>query len=537
MQRQNLSYKPKNETIVHEDFSLSVQVFSFDNIYSLNSIKCDGNTYTSQELMWGDTEVVKSSFSLELGKNEFNHTAKIFAKVDGVNLRCVKLQFHSLPLSTLINSINGDIPITDYGFGMTYPEGWRSVTTPLWVFKTFDGRYFYIRSLANKVHEYRVHAQKMNDKEMYLDFVYEQDAQMLKDEINSPIIEFGYIDSPDEIYDIHGDFIAKIHNLLPFWERKDVPSWFKNISLCLNMHMEAFTGHIFHTYESALEDVKEICKHIPGENILVYIPGWEGRYYFKYGNYTPDERLGGKDKLHKMVDEMHALGVKVMAMYGINIVNKNTKDFDVWGKPCECQRAGGGFHHSGSVDWDGAHHYNFDDLANLNIGNPLYQDYLFKQIKDATLEFGFDACFLDIAAYWDNDRNHHITEGVKTFCERLKTIKKDFLVAGECFYDGIGSAMPLVQSGHTDGKMHYHDSIHPKLFSKYCRNIAHLCLGDFSTLSTGVHEQGQNTDTITPYREGVIPTLCLIETTLKDKYDEVLKVIDMAKRYKEDFLK
>ena len=536
MQSQNLSYQIKNEHFNIEGYDISVEVFTFENIYSLLDSKKEGNTFTSQSLAWGETEIVKSNFELTYGKNEINNTLKASAKIDGNNIRCIKFKFHNLPLGTLINSIGGEIEVTDYGFNMRYPEAWRSVTTPLWVFRTLDNKYFYIRSLATSVKEHRIYAKKIGEF-MEFSLIYEEDAQHLKDEITTPIIEYGYIDNPDTIYEIHGDFIAKIYNLKPFLEREDVPNWFKNISLVVNMHMEAFTGHIFHTYESALEDIKTLTKYIPGDQILVYIPGWEGRYYYKYGNYTPDERLGGEAKLKYMVDEMHKLGCKVLAMYGINIVNRNTKDFETWGKPSECQTAGGGYFHHGSVDWEGAHHYDFDELANLNIGNPLYQDYLFNQIKNASLEYGFDGAFLDIAAYWVNDRNHHINQGVRTFANRLKTIRKDFLVAGECFYDGLGDTMPLFQSGHTDGLLHYHDSIHPKLFGKYCRNIAHLCLGDFSELSTGVHEQGQNTDVTTPLREAIIPTLCLVNNTLNNNLEDVLKVVEQAKEYKEKYNK
>lgn len=537
MQTQNLSYKIKNQIINIDGFDISCEIFTFDNVFSLLNINKVDNKYSSSSLMWGDSEVVKSSFELISSRNEFNNTLIATASIEGDNIRCFKFKFHNLPLGTLINSIGGDVKVTDYGFNMKYPEAWRSVTTPLWVFKTFDNKYFYVRSLATSVKEHRIYAKKKDDKHMEFSLIFEEDAQNLKNEITTPVIEYGYIDNPNKIYEIHGDFIAKIYNLVPYSERKDVPNWFKKISLVVNMHMEAFTGHIFHTYESCLNDIKELVKHIPGENILVYIPGWEGRYYYKYGNYTPDDRLGGAKKLKEMVNELHKLNVHVLAMYGINIVNKNTKGFEIWGKPSECQSAGGGFFHNGSVDWDGAHHYDYSDLSNLNIGNPLYQDYLFNQIKDATLEYGFDGAFLDIAAYWVNDRNHHINEGVRTFCKRLRTIKDDFIVIGECFYDGLGDTMPVFQSGHTDGLLHYHDSIHPKLFSKYCRNIAHLCLGDFSTLSTGVHEQGQNTDVMTPLREGVIPTLCLIDGTIKNNYNDVLKVIEQAKEYKEKYLK
>ena len=282
--------------------------------------------------------------------------------------------------------------------------------------------------------------------------------------------------------------------------------------------------------------MQKICSYLDGKNILVYLAGWEGRYYYKYGDYTPDDRLGGAEDLKKLVDGLHALGCKVMAMYGMNIMNKNTPALQGIWEEAEFQSISGAKYHNGSVDWEGAHHYDFNELVQLNVGYKPYQDYLFNQIKVATDEFDFDGAFLDIAACYTNDKNNKLYEGVVELCDRLRTIKEDFLVSGEGYYDGLSRAMPLFQSGHTDGWMHYHDRVSPLLFTRFSREFAHLCLGDVGRGSSGVHELGTNTETMTPLREGIIPTISLVEDTVEDYFEKVKEILDQAKEYKRRFL-
>ena len=106
----------------------------------------------------------------------------------------------------------------------------------------------------------------------------------------------------------------------------------------------------------------------------------------------------------------------------------------------------------------------------------------------------------------------------------------------DSFYDGLARAMPLFQSGHTDGWMHYHDRVSPLLFTRFAREFAHLCLGDVGSGSTGVHEQGRNTETTVPLREGILPTLALVEDTVETHFDSVKAVLDQAKEYARRYL-
>ena len=542
MQLQNLSYQLNNE-LINTDFSfikdikISIEVFSLENVYTVpnGSYLKNGNTFISNVLVWGDTEKVSGQAKLRLKKHRDSLNINARAKLDK-KIRSIKVRFDNLPLGKLISLSSKDKDVTEYGLHLRYPEGWRDLSHPLLVFELENGQYLYLRCIDKTVNAKQFLIKKVGDK-MRIDVTQEQEGSHLHSAFAIPEIEIGLAKNKESIYQKQKEYIEKTYEVLPFKQSKIVPEWLKNISLVVIMHMEAFTGHIFHTYEKAYEDVKKLTEMIPGNRILVYFAGWEGRYYYKYGNYTPDERLGGEEGLKEAIQKIKQLGCKTMSMVGMNIVNKNIPAINKIYKDAEFQTISGGKFHHGSVDWEGAHHYDFGEHANLNIANKKWADCLFNQVKDISLKYDFDGVFLDIAACYVNDKKHTLFPGVCDFSDRLRTIKKDFLVSGEGFYDGLLKAMPLFQSGHTDGEMNYHDRINEELFSDYAREFGHLCLGDPSRGSSGVHELGTNTEWKVPYRKGIIPTISLVENSLELAPKKVKEIVDDANKYYEEFCK
>lgn len=541
MQTQDLSYKLNShkinlcgaDTLKYE---VSVEVFSLENVYTVaeNTYRCKDGEYFSDSLVWGNTEKRKGSVKLRVDDVSGAKVFKAEAELDCL-IRGVKIRFDNLPLGTLISLTDEDKEVTEYGMYLKYPEGWRSLSTPLLVFRMGNGKYLYLRCLDSTVNEKRFFVKKVNGA-MRVDIVQDQSGTQISERYSVPAIECGVADTAEEIYQAHSDYIKKVFSLEEYENCRIVPEWFKDISLVVTMHMQAFTGHIFHTYESAYKDIEKLTRLTEGKHILVYLTGWEGRYYYKYGDYTPDERLGGGAKLKEAVKKMQALGCKVMAMYGMNMANKNIPQIKRLADVSEFQSVSGAKFHNGSVDWEGAHHYDFNGLVQLNIGERTWQNYLFNQIKSATEAYGFDGAFLDIAACHVNDKNNNLYEGVVEFCDRLRTIKPQFLVSGEGYYDGLSRAMPLFQSGHTDGKLHYHDRVSEKLFTRFSREFAHLCIGDLSRGSTGVHELGTNTDTTVPLRKAIIPTIALVEDTLDKAFEKVKQAVELSKIYQTEYL-
>lgn len=535
MQLQDLSYKLNNAVISVNDknngisYEVSEEVISLENVYTAPNVEQHNGAYVADKLVWGNDVYVDGNLSLEINETEngitFSPKATLITPI-----RAIKVRFDRLPLGTLISSIDCDKEVTEYGICMHYPEGWRSMSWPFLTFRLESGRYLYIYSRDNKINRKNFFIKKTGDF-MRVDVVEEQDATTLKNTFRAPSIEVGMVDDIHSFYEMVSNYTKETYGLSDYKDSPIVPNWLEDVHLVVTMHMEAFTGKIFHTYRSALEDIERLTRYIDGKHILVYLAGWEGRYYYKYGNYTPDDRLGGANDLKECIKGLHALGSKVMLMYGMNMVNRNTSNLSNIIKESEFVTIGGGRFHHGSVNWEGAHHYDFSELAQLNIGCKPWADELFRQIKANVDDFDFDGVFLDIAACYVNDKNARLYEGVVEFCDRLRTIKPDFLVSGEGYYDGLSRAMPLFQSGHTEGWMHYHDRLDDALFTRFSREFAHLCLGDPSYGSTGVHEQGINTEIQTPIRKAIIPTLSLVDGSLDNGLEKTLEIIEQAKQY------
>lgn len=541
MQLQDLSFKLNNEFIkLDNNVLLSVEVFSFDNVFhpQHGSFQEENGTYVSHKILWGGSELEKDAFVKLKIKNEnqkfvFNVEAQLDQKI-----RETKLRFDNLPLGNLISSINGEHITKEYGEIINYPEGWRSPITPLLVFRINEHKYLYFRSLDNQVRQKRFYIKKTGENTMTVELLYEENGKDMTNRVIVPAWEYGYAETKEEIYQEQIKFLEETYHYVKYEERKDVPSWFKDVSLIVICHMEHWTGHIFHTYEQALKDFKVLAKYIEPKRILFYIPGWEGRYYYKYGNFTADERLGGPEKLKEFIDGVHELGGHVLSMVGLITASTYLPGYEEWGKPSEVLLASGSTFNHGSCDWEGGRHYDCHINACLTPAASGWQNKILEEIIRSTKEYKFDGMFLDIAAAYNNDARYEITKGVFAVAKKLNETFDDYLVSGEGFYDGLMMSMPLFQSGHTDGLMHYHDSVYEDMFSNYAREFSHLCLGDFSRGSTGVHELGVNsTDYKTPYRKGLIPTLTLVSETLDQSLDQVLEVVEDAKRYAKEYLK
>ena len=415
--------------------------------------------------MHGDVKVdgnVKVDLIKDINVNTFNIKASL-----SKTIRNVKLKIEGLPLGRLVSLIDDHHDITEYGMILRYPEGWRSVTTPLLVFELKDKTYMFLRSNDTIVREKRFYLEKVNDT-LTAELIFEELGTKMTNEVEVPSWEVGFSKDIESIYVKQTNQIVENYGLIKFEERDDVPNWLKDVSLVVSYHLQHWTGNIFNTYKDVLEGVKKICKHIDGKHVLVYLPGWEGRYYYKYGNYSPDDRLGGEQGLREMVDGIHALGARVMPMYGINLANRSLESFERWGVSSEFTLPSGGKFHNGSVDWDSSRHYDHNSNANLNPAAPLWQTHLVNQIVTLSKKFNFDAAFLDIAAVWVNDAQYDLHPGIVKLCKRLREHNKDFLVSGEGWYDGLSEAMPFFHSGHTEGKMHYHDVPFEDMFYTLC---------------------------------------------------------------------
>jgi hypothetical protein len=185
------------------------------------------------------------------------------------------------------------VPITASGLILRYPDGWRGIATPLVMLKSLDTghKFFYMRSLDLRVRAKQFALIRRTDR-LDAELIYEENATENDMTVEVPTWEVGPCDDPQVIYAAQARHTEQAAVLQPWETRHDVPNWARQIALVVTLHMQHNTGYIFNDYAKALRTLKWIAQHIEARRVLVYLPGWEGRYYWQYGDYRPRSTHG-----------------------------------------------------------------------------------------------------------------------------------------------------------------------------------------------------------------------------------------------------
>lgn len=259
-----------------------------------------------------------------------------------------------------------------------------------------------------------------------------------------------------------------------------------------------------------------------------YLPGWEGRYYWQYGDYRPDPLLGGEEGFQRLCEESRKLGVHIMPMFGANCVNAWFSNFPQYGTDANMKTASRNQYHGNVPDWDLSRSHDTGWQAWLNPGAPSWQTELTRQVTRLMDRYGFDSVFLDTAHHWVNDPDFDVCQGLKGLKNAIVKDRPDVLVTAENWYDGLLTIFPTFQSRPF--------LKNPSWVGRYARMVAHLLEAEPSRGSTGVHELGYCQYEPRQLKEEYIPTIAFVDGTFEQAKAEFDKVIDMANHYKRMFL-
>src|SRR5690242_10715851 len=139
------------------DWSLSLQLFTFENLYGLDADKLetrssDGLEVSAAGLTWaGAQEKAKGTAGLSISRTG-DGIAIAARGTHDKNLRRLKIVLHGLPDGTIIGQNFDESPIGN-GQILVYPASapnTRRIQTPLVFLKTPDGEYFYFRSVESE---------------------------------------------------------------------------------------------------------------------------------------------------------------------------------------------------------------------------------------------------------------------------------------------------------------------------------------------------------------------------------------------------
>ena len=147
-------------------------------------------------------------------------------------------------------------------------------------------------------------------------------------------------------------FVEGAFGLVCYGKRCDVPAWARELRLALTLHGMHWSGRVFLDYERMLEVLRFVASRIEGRRVLAYLPGWEGRYYWQYGEWRPEPRLGGEAGFAALCRGAAELGVHLMPMFGGNCVNARLQRFRGLEASAHMKSATGNRFHGNQPDWD-----------------------------------------------------------------------------------------------------------------------------------------------------------------------------------------
>jgi hypothetical protein len=519
-------------SVEFEGLQLSFRLYTFENTYGLDreSIaveeKDNGLDIHCSRLVWaGGQEKSTGTLHAQLRRNgtfiECSATAEMQQPI-----KSIAAIVRGVPRGKISAGGSGFFDPKDNEVLLGYPFGGgslftsRGMNTPLAVIQVSDEEYFFLSALNEQVRAHRFYLQP-GEKGYRVELVFEREGWARSEKIETPTWRAGRTSSAEAAFRPHFEHVEKAFAIPSWADRPDVPGWFRKVKLVVSLHGMHWTGYIFNTYARQLEILRWVATQIPPAQVLVFLPAWDGRYYWNYPLYEVDSRMGGEAGYRQLIEQGQALGFHLMPMFGTNSANRLLPIFPKIADATMAQIDGDAFNLNW-VDWDNDRHME-GWSPYMNLGVDSWREWLAGRIADMIERYKVDSYFLDIAGGWENNTNADTHEGTRRLVADLRQRYPGVLCCGEMHYDALMAFIPLYHV--------FSEHAYPDAFRKYCRAFQHLSHPAPGRGSSGVHESGfshfdPQTLSLSPQQ---IPTITVVGDTF-DRYRDVMaQVIAQAK--------
>jgi len=500
----------------------AVEIFTTENVYGLDpgSVQLDGSSLTASALqLLGGQRTAAGSVSVSLDHDSTDVVRWTLSAQADETIKSAKLLLRNLP-SELTESgwwmattpATATLrPTSEEPILLTYPwdypgSGWQ---TPWICAGESSGIAISVRDPAVRAKRFYCYRPHWTDGEV-VEIVCENASSSRGSSWTTPEIRLHLCADAADVrqdFDDHLAWVAAAYQL-PLWEtRDDTPEWADGLDLVLTLHGQHWTGFVFNTFDQMAAILEEVCEEVPGERVLAYLPGWEGRYYWQYPVYGPGKDLGGEAGFTRLVETARALGVHLMPMFGAN--GANVHRYPQWAQAAFRTPSDLYVELVNEPDWDGDRRGE-DDQVFLNPGEPNFQRHLADQVSAVVERYGIEGVFLDTSACWFDDPRHDVFQGYRELVGTLHSRHPNLLVCGEGWYDALLSVFPMNQTW-------IDMSVEPRfdaLPMRYSRVLGHLKDGAPGAGSTGVHEGGTSPVAEPLRRHGYVPALAFVDDTL-----------------------
>jgi hypothetical protein len=517
-------------SVVFGDHRFGFLVFTDENTYALSRPRMvahgDGDALelTCDEFTWaGGQEKAPGTLTARFRRDgttiEWDVTVEMQRPIKTVTtvIRDMPRGMVSLGGGQPTDTRDGDV-LGGYTFGAgdLHNFGVTSMTTPVAIVQAGEQDFRYITTLDDRVRPKRYYFQA-GERAFRAEAIYEHDAWRKDTRVQVPRWRLGRATSFEGAMQPHMDHVEKAFHLVPWEERRDVPSWLRQVALVTTLHGMHYTGFIFNDYARQLEILKWMATQIPPDRVLVFLSSWDGRYYWDYPNYEVPARMGGAAGFKRLISEAQKLGFKMMPMFGTNAANRQQP---VWSKIASgaTYKIDGDLYNLNWVDWNNDRHQD-GWLTYMNLGADSWRNWLEGRIAEMIDRYGVEAYFLDIVGGHVNSTTGDMHEGTKRLVENLRAKYPKVTCVGEMPYDALYEFIPVYHAGG-GGR-----------WRKYARFFSHLSAPAPGRGSSGVHESGFgrfNTETL-GLNENTIPTLQVVDDTFTRYRDVMAAVIGRAK--------
>lgn len=496
------------------DLHLSVQLVTLENLYGVAAGDTEihptpeGVVLRARALRWAGGrepaggEVTVTAVQSDGGAVRLRACARAPAP-----LRSIKLVLRDLdPALAASPDAAAWTPVGEHGELFGYPG---RLQTPL-LFVRAGERTFGLRAAERRVREKRFTLARERLGPLAgrgaIELVHDAEATAFAPALETPDWTVAPGAEPAAFEASHLRDLETAYGLRHFEERPDVPAWARKLRVVLTLHGMHWTGRTFLDYAAMAEVLRFVAARIDPARVLAYLPGWEGRYYWQYGDYRPEPRLGGEHGFGRLCEEARQLGIHLMPMFGAHCANARLPHLAGLDPRVFLKTATGNRFHGNTPDWDLSRAHDTGWQAWLNPGHPVWRDELAGQIEALARRFGFDAVFLDTTEIWTNDPDHAVTDGIIALCRRLQRAIPDLLLAGEYDYDALLAYLPLFQRAWWTSA--------PAWTRRYVRRFGHLCEGEPEG-RTGVHELGRFRPGPLGAEPGFLATIAFQDDTLE----------------------
>jgi len=531
---QKFSFDFPEPSVEYQGLRFAFLVFSRENAYGMSrermDVRAEGDalTVTCSEFVWaGGQERAGGHLEARLRKNgdwlEWDVTASMDQAIKAVTtvVRGVprgKLSFGGgAPVDT-----HDDEVLAGYPFGAGDLFGGNtawSAATPLAVVQQAGGACFFLSSLDELVRAKRFYFAP-GERAYKVECVFEVEGWLDRREVRVPTWRAGRTPTLEAAVQPHFDHVERAYRLPRFEGRPDAPAWLRETALVLALHGMHYTGYVFNDYARMLDILRWAGEEIPPARVLVFLPAWDGRYYWDYPVYRPAERLGGERGFAELIREGQRLGFRFMPMFGANAANRRQAAFAPLADAATSRIDGDRFDITW-VDWDNDRHQE-GWLSYMNLGVDAWREFLAGRIADVIGRYGVDAYFLDISGGWMNNTRADMHEGIRRLVADLAARHPGVLACGEFLYDALAAILPL------------HHVYGPR-YAPYVRAFSHLSHPAPGRGSSGVHESGFawfDPDTLSlARRDGLIPTITVVDDTFGQHRDQMAAIIRRAKEW------